>query len=101
MSAYQTLDYRMSIITRPGLPKLLIVETALLPCGCGAHVGIRLDKQEPTTGTFQCSEEHRAMMDHFQLLLRESLVEPGPELLIDVLLSLLDEAERNWQGAPL
>lgn len=102
-----TITYRChaQTIAEPGTPLMLIDKSAYLRCGCTVHAGLRLDKEDPATGDYEaatgavpCSSEHHGLVDHFNLLLRESLVDPQPDvLLIDVVAELLGQAEEHWQ----
>jgi hypothetical protein len=94
----ETLPYPKWLYQPPN-PALGIIERALLDCGCHVWVGARMDNQELATAAISCSPDHNQLMTHFNLLLKESLVEPQDELLVIVCERLLDEAERHYLGS--
>jgi hypothetical protein len=79
-------------------PHLIVFAVAILECGCLCFTAIRADNREVATAPYACEPEHHRLIEHFNLLLRESLVEPTSRKLIDVVDELLMEAERNWRG---
>lgn len=81
------------LLTHPGRPTLVVNERAALPCGCSCWIGIRIDTCEPATAVIACDPDlHLTLMQHFNLLLRESLVEPTSRPLVDIAVELLAEA---------
>lgn len=78
---------------------VLANQRAVLECGCACYCGLQLGTLESTVLTVPCSDEHRQLTAHFNLLLKESLVEPTTRLLIDVADELLAQAAR-YSGAP-
>lgn len=50
---------------------------------------------ETVTVAIDCSNAHLQLMTHFNLLLRESLVQPSPRSLLDVVVDLLEQAQRH------
>lgn len=68
-------------------------DRARLECGCMVLVGVRTDTRppEPATGSMACSSEHQGLMDEFNRRLRQSLADPQPRLMIDVVDELLTE----------
>lgn len=89
----------MRVLSGPRLPSLLTRSYAELPCGCRVYVGRRMDNAEAATGARCCSQGHVALINHFNLLLRESLVEPCGDELVAVCARLLDEAARYYGGS--
>lgn len=79
----------------PGQPVILTDRRAKLACGCGCYVGIRLDTFEAATAAVACGPAHQPLMEHFTLLLRESLVEPIARPMVDVADELLLQAARH------
>lgn len=71
------------------LPALLGRYRAMLGCGCGCYVGLRVDNHETATATVACSVAHEPMMQRFDANLIASLAEPQDRLLIDVVAELL------------
>jgi hypothetical protein len=82
------------LILNPPNPMLGVVERAYLECGCSVFVGKRLDNMETATMAASCSKEHDPLINHFQLLMRESLVDPQDKPLVEVCDDLLDQANR-------
>jgi hypothetical protein len=78
-------------------PTVAAAWRAMLGCGCAIYVGRRVDNDEVATGAVPCSSEHRRLVNHATLLMRESLTEPSDELLVEVADRLLSEAERWWK----
>lgn len=99
MSATGARVRRLSVhlLRGPGKPLLLVNCCASLPCGCACYVGRRVDNQEAATGCMSCSPIHSGLIEHFNLLLMESLAEPLEVSLVDVCARLLDEARRHWR----
>lgn len=89
----ERLEYPKLIFNPPN-PGLGVKERALLSCGCHVWIGMRIDNRELATMAASCSPEHDGLIQHFQLLLRESLVEPEDEELVVVCERLLEQAER-------
>ena len=79
----------------PGPPLLVARERSLLPCGCCAVVGIRMDTHEVAVGSCPCGPGHKRMLERFVFALGDSLVNPTDRPLIDVVDELLTvEGER-------
>lgn len=91
MKAYRTDQHFACVLEGP--PMFLVQESAMLYCGCCCHVGLRLDKMMPATAAVPCSKEHVGLIQHFNLLLKESFTETQDKPLIEVLLPLLDQAQ--------
>jgi hypothetical protein len=72
-----------------GDPIIGLKERAYLDCGCSCWVGLRFDSLEPVSLAEACGTDHDALIQHFNLLLRESLVEPQVRELVDVADDLL------------
>ena len=100
MSAQRTEEHRGKLLSYPNRPPIVVSASASLGCDCTVYVGRRIDTGEVASAACPCCPEHLRLIKHFNLLLKESLVEPGDGALIDVVADLLDEAERHWQGAP-
>jgi len=67
-------------------------ECASLDCGCRWWVGMRMDLKEVSTVLDPCDDEsHEAMMAEANARLVESLDNPRPVPLIDVLVEILSE----------
>lgn len=77
-----------------GVVLVLANQRAVLDCGCACYCGLRLGTTDPATLTVPCSDEHRRLAAHFNLLLKESLVAPTERLLVDVADELLEQAVR-------
>jgi hypothetical protein len=67
-----------------------------LDCGCCAWIGVRVDNHEAATAIGSCSPEHRYVVEHFHMLLLESLAEPTGEDLIVVADRLLESTARFY-----
>lgn len=97
MSATRTLARRGHVLIQQE-PLIMVHESTVLPCGCVVHIGFRLDNGEGASAAIECEAAHWQLMEHFNLLLKESLVAPTRRPLIDVVEDLLGEAERHWEG---
>lgn len=76
---------------------MMYIECAMLPCKCGVGVGVLIGTDgEPATGAWSCAPEHDQLIAHFNLLLKESLVEPQKRPLVDVVDELLGQAARFY-----
>lgn len=64
--------------------RVLSAVRAVLPCGCAAYVGERLDDGEGAVAALACSDEHHALMTTFMALIRASLETPLPVPLVEV-----------------
>lgn len=84
-----------------GMPPLMVDERVSLDCDCTVFIGMRCDRfpVEPTTLASPCASEHLHIVEHFSLLLRESLVAPQNRPLVDVVEDLLGQAEK-YAGVP-
>lgn len=85
---------RPSMILNPPNPVIIVKERAYLDCGCQVFVGLRTDNQETATMAASCCPEHDQLVNHFNMLLQESTVDPLDEPLVDVCERLLEQAER-------
>lgn len=93
MNATVTDKYRARILDEPGLPAVLIAETALLPCGCHCHVCLRIDNREAATIAGECGPDHSDLIERFNALLLASLAAPRQGVpLVEVVAELLSEA---------
>jgi hypothetical protein len=81
-------------ILNPPNPSFGVNERAYLECGCQVFVGRRLDNYEVATMAASCSPTHDQLVNHFQMLLAESTVDPSDEPLVDVCERLLEQAEQ-------
>lgn len=79
----------------PPNPLMGVKERAFIECGCSIWVGMRLDKQEIATMAVSCSPTHQDLIEHFNMLLSESTVEPTDEELVAVCERLLEETVRH------
>ncbi len=80
------------VYCQPGPPMLVADKRAILPCGCFAAVGLRMDTREAAVGVSPCAPAHRALLERFSLALTDSLVNPTHRPLIDVVDELLTAA---------
>lgn len=93
MPPVRTTDTRETKVLRGrGCPTLLCRWKAEAACGCTLWVGIRLDNQEAATAAVPCRPGHRRLMERFNLLMGDSLVNPTDRPLIDVVAELLAQA---------
>ena len=83
------------ILSYPPAPDMGVKERASIECGCHVWVGMRFDNQEVATMAVPCSREHRALMEHFNVLMAESLAEPRDDDLVVVCEELLLAAARE------
>lgn len=74
--------FAVSVLSAPGTPRLLVSERARLECGCVCFVGRRVDTREVATAAAACWPAHDSLIQHFNLLLKESLVEPQARPLV-------------------
>lgn len=88
-------------LSAPGQPTLVSIERTLLPCGCAAYSGIRMDTQEVSMAAIECSPEHRTMRDRFHELMVESLKNPTEQLLIEAAKELLEQANSEREAGLL
>jgi hypothetical protein len=68
----------------PGPPMVRANERAIVPCGCAAYVGVRLDNGEMFLGATACSAEHEPKVGQFLAAYHESLDNPTDRLAVEV-----------------
>lgn len=84
------------LLTGGGHPPMLVNEGAQLPCKCVVAVGMRTDTKEVASAAIPCSPDHTQLMEHFNLRLRESLVERQDRPLVEVADELLRSSARFY-----
>lgn len=79
------------VFVQQGPPMVVARERSVLPCGCFAAVGVRMDRTPPevSVGGSPCSQQHRQLLERFRFALTDSLVNPTSRPLIDVVDELL------------
>ena len=88
-------------LSAPGQPTVVSIEKVVLPCGCCAYSGIRIDTQEVSMVSIECSPEHQPVRDRFHELMVESLKNPTKQLLIEVAKELLEQANSEREAGLL
>lgn len=88
--------FNPTVLLMAGMPPLIVNARAMRDCGCSVFIGVRTDRMppEPATLAAPCTDEHMPLIEHFDLLFKESLVEPQPRKLVDVVVELLEQAEK-------
>lgn len=89
------------ILSAPGGPVVVSKERVVLPCGCCAYAGLRVDTREVCLVATECEPEHRVMRDRFYDLMKESLENPTNRRLIDVAQELFDKANSEREAGLL
>jgi hypothetical protein len=68
---------------------MIAKERAIMPCGCAAYVGLRMDTHDPTLGATACCHEHRGKVHAFLAAYHESLERPSDRDAVEVADELL------------
>lgn len=93
------IELATTLLEQQGIPAIVTQCRAVLGCGCAAYVGRREDNGEPAVGMVACGHDHDRLGTHFQLLMKESLIETTPRMAIEVVADLLAQADRYWEGS--
>jgi hypothetical protein len=83
---------RPLVLIQPPLPAIAAVQRARLQCGCAVYIGRRVDNHQAATGAIACGDEHRELINRFNVALLDSLEHADDTPLLDVCDRLLLQA---------